>query len=164
MDGIALLTKARSAGLRVRAEGNCLRLDGPRRLEPLARALLARKAEVLEGLAVEEAEVAWRVGRMLPQVSTRGPIPFFVARQTRGGADTCASCGEAVGAGKIRCYLCVAAAEQVLNAVREEVVLTASSGVSATGKHQGEAGDVPPRSQAPAPSTPSSDHHSLESC
>ncbi len=121
MDGVALLSEARTAGLRVRVEGNFLRLDGPRRLESLARALLARKLEVMEVLAVEDAEVAWRASEMRSQVPAHGPIPFLVAGETPSRTDGCASCGGVVGAGRVRCYLCIAAAERVLNAIREGV-------------------------------------------
>jgi hypothetical protein len=47
MDVMSLLTKARSKGLDVRAEGNKLVVRGPRSVEKLARQLLDRKAEVM---------------------------------------------------------------------------------------------------------------------
>jgi hypothetical protein len=51
MDGLTLLEEARGAGLRVAAEGNRLVIRGPKTAEPLARRLLAHKAEVLAALA-----------------------------------------------------------------------------------------------------------------
>lgn len=50
MDGVSLLIEARRAGLQVRAEGDCLVIRGPRRLEPLALKLLAYKQAVLAAL------------------------------------------------------------------------------------------------------------------
>ena len=51
MDALGLLAEARRAGLVVRFEAGVLVVDGPRRLEPLARALLAAKPGVLAALA-----------------------------------------------------------------------------------------------------------------
>ena len=51
MAGLTLLEEARAAGLTVRADGDRLVVRGPKWGEPLARALLARKAEVLAALA-----------------------------------------------------------------------------------------------------------------
>lgn len=51
MDGLTALARARAAGLAVTADGDRLTVRGPKRLEPLARELLARKAEVLAALA-----------------------------------------------------------------------------------------------------------------
>src|SRR5262249_34737413 len=53
MDGLTLLAQARSAGLTVRVRGDKLVIRGPRRAGPLAEQLLARKAEVIDALAVE---------------------------------------------------------------------------------------------------------------
>jgi len=47
MGGVKLLEEARAAGLRVRAEGDRLIVRGPKSAEPVAKALLAKKAEVL---------------------------------------------------------------------------------------------------------------------
>jgi len=52
MDGVKLLIEAEAAGLRVRAEGNCLVVVGPRRLADLADELLAHKSDVLAALAL----------------------------------------------------------------------------------------------------------------
>jgi hypothetical protein len=51
MDGLTLLEEARGAGLRVAAEGDRLVIRGPKTAEPVARRLLAHKAEVLAALA-----------------------------------------------------------------------------------------------------------------
>lgn len=47
MGGVTLLQQARQAGLNVEARGGKLRVTGPRHLESLARALLARKQEIM---------------------------------------------------------------------------------------------------------------------
>jgi hypothetical protein len=47
MDGLSLLEEARGAGLRVAAEGDRLVIRGPKTAEPVARRLLAHKAEML---------------------------------------------------------------------------------------------------------------------
>ena len=46
MGGVELLHKARKAGLTVEVDGDMLRIRGPKRLGPLAQAILDRKAEV----------------------------------------------------------------------------------------------------------------------
>ena len=51
MDGIALILEAQAAGLRVSREAEKLVVRGPRRAEPIARKLLAHKAEVLAALS-----------------------------------------------------------------------------------------------------------------
>jgi hypothetical protein len=78
--------------------------------------------------SVETAEITWRVAAMRPQAPAMGAIPFLVARQNRplshapGDPPRCLSCGDLLAEGRtIRCPLCVAAVEQVLNEVREEV-------------------------------------------
>ena len=53
MDGLSLLERARQAGLEVRADGSRLLVTGPKRLEGLAQALLAAKAEILAELESE---------------------------------------------------------------------------------------------------------------
>lgn len=119
MDGLMLLRQARQAGLRVGADGDRLVVEGPRRLETMARALLAEKPEVLRSLAQEGTEVAWRVKMMRPQVPTKGAIPLLVARP--GGPwdqGRCCSCGDALEAGeRYRCGPCVAATVAVLETV-----------------------------------------------
>ncbi len=51
MGGVELLRQARDAGLYVQAEGDRLRIRGPKRLEPLALELLRCKAELLAVLS-----------------------------------------------------------------------------------------------------------------
>ena len=79
MDVLILLRDARFAGLRVTASGNHLVVQGPRRLQPMARLLLSEKPEVMRALA-EEQEVAWRVDAMRLQVPATGAIPLLLAR------------------------------------------------------------------------------------
>ena len=52
MDGVKLLVEAEAAGLRMRTQGDCLVVVGPRRLADLADELLAHKSDVLSALAV----------------------------------------------------------------------------------------------------------------
>jgi hypothetical protein len=49
-DGITLLQEARAVGLVVVAMGDQLRIRGPRRAEPIAKRLIAHKADVLKVL------------------------------------------------------------------------------------------------------------------
>ena len=119
---VSLLAEARSAGLEVRAEPDRLVVRGPRHAEPLAKRLLERKGEVLALLAAEDAEVAWRLAAMRPQVPRRGPIPFLVVRRVGAGGGGCLSCGGALGAGRAyRCAPCAQAAWLVLHELREGV-------------------------------------------
>lgn len=50
MDGLILLARARAAGLQVEADGDQLRVRGPRRHDSLVREVLASKSEVLAAL------------------------------------------------------------------------------------------------------------------
>lgn len=50
MDGVTLLNQAKAAGLRVRAVGDKIVINGPKRLEPLALKLLANKPMVMNAL------------------------------------------------------------------------------------------------------------------
>jgi hypothetical protein len=119
VDGLMLLRQARQAGLRVGADGDRLVVEGPRRLESMARTLLAEKPEVLRALAREGTEVGWRVQVMRPQVPAKGAIPLLVARP--GGPwdqGRCCSCGDALEADeRYRCGPCVAATVAVLETV-----------------------------------------------
>ncbi len=58
MDGLTLLSKARTAGLELKADGDRLVIRGPRRAEPLVKELLALKSHVLEALADENKREA----------------------------------------------------------------------------------------------------------
>ena len=51
MDGLALLTEAKQAGLVVLVDGERLRIRGPRRAESIAQRLIDHKALVIEALA-----------------------------------------------------------------------------------------------------------------
>ena len=122
MDGevVSVLAEARAAGLAVRADDGRLVVRGPRRAEPIAQRLLARTGEVLALLAAEDAEVAWRVAAMRPQVPPRGPIPVLVARDVVPAPGCCPSCGDPRGEGRsLRCASCARAAWSVLHEVRE---------------------------------------------
>ena len=69
MDGLTLLRKAWAAGLTVQADGERLRIRGPRQAEPIAQLLIAHKAAVLTALTfppapcvrVEDLDPEWRV-------------------------------------------------------------------------------------------------------
>ena len=121
-DALTALAEARAAGLEVRAEPGRLVVRGPRSRAALARRLLDRTAEVLALLAAEDEEVAWRVAAMRPQVPTRGPIPFLVARDAPAAPRRCPSCGDPLGEGRsLRCEPCARAAWLVLHQAREGV-------------------------------------------
>ncbi len=113
-----LLQQARLAGLHVTTSGATLVVQGPRRLEPIARTLLAEKPQVMQVLA-DEREVAWRIDAMRPQVTAKGAIPLLLVRPdaTR-GRGLCCSCGESLGPNdRYRCRACVIAAVAVLESV-----------------------------------------------
>ncbi len=116
MDGMTLLAEARDAGLQVTARGDQLVVQGPHRLEAVASRLLAAKAIVMEALAAEQQEVAWRVEAMRPQVTRTGAIPLLLARPIGAwGRGSCCSCGESLGRDdRYRCRPCIAAVVAVL--------------------------------------------------
>ncbi len=119
---VTILTEARAAGLDIRIEPGRLVVRGPRMLEDIAQRLLARKHEVLALLGEEDADVAWRVAAMRPQVPIRGPIPLLVARNTRPVVGHCITCGDRFSlAGTFRCSPCTRAAWLVLHEIREGV-------------------------------------------
>ena len=121
-DALTPLAEARAAGMEVRAEPGRLVVRGPRSRAELAQRLLDRTAEVLALLAAEDAEVAWRVEAMRPQVPPRGPIPFLKARDAAPAAGGCLSCGDALGEGRAyRCARCAEAAWAALHEAREGV-------------------------------------------
>jgi hypothetical protein len=105
-----LMTQARAAGLEVRAEVDRLVVRGSPVHERLVRQLLEQKPTVLAFLEQQDAEVAWRVAAMRPQVTTRGPIPILIARDVPPKAGCCFSCGEPLSENsKYRCSLCARA-------------------------------------------------------
>ncbi len=53
MDSLALLDRARAAGLRITVDGPLLRIRGPRNAEPIVRDLMANKSAVMAALAAE---------------------------------------------------------------------------------------------------------------
>jgi hypothetical protein len=118
MDGLVLLRQARLAGLQVRGDGDRLVVHGPRRLEPVARTLLAEKPGILRALA-EEHEIAWRVDAMRSRVPATGAIPLLLALPgVRFQLGTCCSCGEQLAPDdRYRCGPCADAAVAVLRAL-----------------------------------------------
>jgi hypothetical protein len=56
MDGVALLRRAQHAGLRLEAIGNMLKINGPKRAEPLVRLIAEYKSKVLAVLTATENE------------------------------------------------------------------------------------------------------------
>src|SRR4051812_43418732 len=59
MDGLILLDEARAAGLSVRVEGDRLVIRGPRQAEPVARRLMANKAQVVLAALSPDWHVQW---------------------------------------------------------------------------------------------------------
>ena len=123
MERVAVaVAEARAAGLEIRAEAERLVVRGPRVHERIAHHLLEQKSAVLALLAQQDAEVAWRVATMRPQVTARGPIPILMARDTPPKAGCCISCGEPLADNnRYRCSPCAQAAWLVLSEVREGV-------------------------------------------
>ncbi len=117
-----LLAEARAAGLTVEADGGRLVVRGSKAQGALVQRLLADKAGVLAILAEEwEAEVAWRVAVMAPQIPATGTIPFMVARTCQAGPADCLSCGDPREAGqRYRCRACAEAARRVVAADEAE--------------------------------------------
>jgi hypothetical protein len=116
MDAVSLLREARNVGLEVAVDGDHLVVRGPRRLEPVARRLLERKDQVLQALAFERSEIAWRVEAMRAMAPERGPLPLLLARPDGArGTGCCCSCGDTLDpADRYRCRPCVEAAVRVL--------------------------------------------------
>lgn len=117
MDSLTLLREARRVGLEVDEAAGRLVIRGPRRFEPLARALLGRKAAILAALSAEhKAALEWRVAAMRAMAPAHGPMPLLLARPgALGGPGRCCSCGEALSpADRYRCRPCVEAVVQVL--------------------------------------------------
>ena len=122
MDGVgaALLAEARALGLEVRADGGRLVVRGPRSRAALAQRVLARKQDVLERLATEVADVAWRAEAMRAQVPERGPLPFLAARDVVPTPGLCRSCGDPMSEDRVaRCAPCAQAAWLALHEVWE---------------------------------------------
>jgi hypothetical protein len=55
MGALKLIEEARSAGLKLRVDGDRLVIRGPRSAEPIAKALLDRKKEILPFLQEQRA-------------------------------------------------------------------------------------------------------------
>jgi hypothetical protein len=122
MQAVELLSSLASAGCRVSADGDRLRVSGPSGapLTPQLRsALVKHKVELLRLLA-DDSEVRWRAEAMRPRVPHTGPIPPMYARRMEPVPDGCClSCGEPLTPGnRYRCEPCVLAAWLVLREVR----------------------------------------------
>lgn len=112
---MTLLRQAREAGLRVRADGDRLVVEGPRRLESLAQTLIAEKPGILRALEQEEDAVEWRIETMQTQFPATGAIPLLVARPgVLFPIGTCCSCGDPRPADRYRCAACAAAVMSVV--------------------------------------------------
>jgi hypothetical protein len=113
---VALLRRAISAGLSVGIESDDLVVRGPKRLEALARELLADEPAVIAAL---RAELAARVLAMQANrdaaVAAGRPLPFLVARPSPALPGYCLSCGSSVPTYRIRCCPCAHAARIVVN-------------------------------------------------
>ena len=115
------LDRSAGSGLEVRAEPGAswcvVRVAGDRR-----PASAGAKERGVALLAAEDAEVAWRIDAMRPQVPQRGAIPVLVARERASGAGClCLLRGAAARRVPFRCSLCARAAWVVLHEIREDV-------------------------------------------
>lgn len=111
-----MLHEARAAGLLIQADGDRLLVRGPKRLQAVAQEVLWHKQELLELLVMERDEIAWRVASMHGQVLPGKPIPVLVARVSQASPGQCVSCGDDLAPGeRVRCQLCVRAAQQALD-------------------------------------------------
>jgi|RhiMetdeSRZDD1v2_1073273.scaffolds.fasta_scaffold2246277_2 hypothetical protein len=96
MDGVALFTEARAAGLQVRMHGEHLIIRGPKRLAALAQQLLSHKEEVLTILEAfeERAAIAEYCGGLTREDAERLAWQCVLAPHAG-----CAACGLPDGAG-----------------------------------------------------------------
>lgn len=119
MDSLTLLREARRVGLEVDEAAGRLVIRGPRRLEPLARALLVHKVGVLAALTAERTAVEWRVSKMRKMATDRGALPLLLARlDWVRGPGRCCSCGDPLGPDdRYRCRPCVEAVIRVLESI-----------------------------------------------
>ena len=109
MDRLTLLRRARDAGLRVAAESGKLVIRGPKQAEPVARFLIAHKAEVLAALdeAADwqsrhaEALMHWRVlhpaGEAAGLAWAEMEVRWHRVHGERIAVGQCAGCGETIG-------------------------------------------------------------------
>lgn len=99
MNAAQLLTELKGRGVMLEAKGDRLVIDAPKgTVTPELREVLAeRKAELLTLLKVNDAEIAWRVAAILPQIPATGLIPFLVARnEFKWKRGLCHSCGDSL--------------------------------------------------------------------
>lgn len=83
MDGLALLTEARAAGLCVAAEGGRLVIRGPRRAEAMARRLMEHKGDVMTALAGAATAQGPAGPLALPDLSRILPPPKWLTPKQR---------------------------------------------------------------------------------
>jgi hypothetical protein len=89
MDALALIHRARDAGLRLEVAGNALKITGPKEAEPLVRLLADNKTQVLEVLADSGLQELQELRELVPQsveeegrrdlVEERNPGPYASA-------------------------------------------------------------------------------------
>jgi hypothetical protein len=123
-DAQSIIGDAAALGIELQAYEGAVRYR-PKNSMPLDlyHRLREHRLAVLELLEREAAEIAWRVAAMCPKVPKTGPIPFLVAREWGRTTEIfrrCLSCGDTLDEGRtVRCALCVAAVEMVLNEMRD---------------------------------------------
>ncbi|MBI4299114.1 MAG: hypothetical protein HY666_05065 [Chloroflexi bacterium] len=80
MDGVALLEKARTAGLKVWSQGDKLVIRGPKAAEPLALRLIERKPEIMAALRkprLKEGPHLWHAKEVESLVLKEGYCIFW---------------------------------------------------------------------------------------
>ncbi|MCK6486587.1 MAG: hypothetical protein HUU22_15615 [Phycisphaerae bacterium] len=89
MDGLELLQQAQAAGLTVRAEGDRIRVRGPKQAEPLACLLIQNKDAVLRALARQSGSFHYTDEVMELGDVCAGWTPTRWAAELRRKADCC---------------------------------------------------------------------------
>jgi hypothetical protein len=82
MDGLSLLIRAQDAGLRLEAEGNALKITGPKHAEPLVRLLAEHKTRVLEALANDGLRKLRKLRKIAPE-RPQGDLRQSVEKESR---------------------------------------------------------------------------------
>jgi hypothetical protein len=114
MSAADLLAELSSLGVALEVSGDRLRVKGPKgAITPeLHEALTNSKQELITLINGGNAEVAWRVTAMLPQIPESGRLPFLVARKALEPQEGCClSCGDPLNQDDAyRCAACGRAA------------------------------------------------------
>lgn len=116
-----LIARARTAGLTLTIDGDSLVVRGPRSASYLLPQLRESKAEVLQMLASEEAEIVWRVVAFHTALPRHGPIwpPKVLNIPETDMSGHCSLCGDALSSDSTprfpRCQPCVRALWRVLD-------------------------------------------------